>query len=146
MIAEWAGRSVLDVNQLLTALKEEEISVSEFWDQSEFEARQRDDLRALMSTKARRSIARDPRSFHLWIEGLRRSGIQAARDEGATLIGGYIAGGQGPSLFRRVHRRVCLYYYDYFDRLPNVGAWRSFLTVRNSAVRLVLRFKRAWQS
>ena len=146
MIAEWAGRSVLDVNQLLTSLKEEEISVSEFWDQSEFEVRQRDDLRALMSTKARPSIARDPRSFHLWIEGLRRSGIQAARDEGATLIGGYIAGGHGPSLLRRVHRRVCLYYYDYFDRLPNVGAWRSYLTLRNSARRLVLRVKRAWQS
>jgi hypothetical protein len=146
IIAEWAGRSVLDASRLLRSLKEEGIDLSEFWNQPDFEKRECQDLRDLMREKARYSIWKDSRSFYLWIEGLRRSGIRSAREEGASLIGRYIGSKYTPSLLRDVHRAVCLRYYDYFDRLPNVGAWRSYLTLRNRVVRLLLRFKRARQS
>ena len=68
IIAEWEGISVLDVDQLLSSLNEEGIRVSEFWKQSDFEERERNDLRELMRKKARHSIWLNPDSFYLWIE------------------------------------------------------------------------------
>lgn len=126
------GLTVLDAENLVSQLADLGVDLASFWHERSFREAERRELPDLFRGKARYTIGNNPRSFGLWLDGLRASGLAGAREEGAWLIGSYLPGKGWKGAPGRLRQALCLAYYDLYPRLPAIGFWRALPAVKRA--------------